>query len=530
MAKKPTPAIMAETLLKLVGEKENISSFTNCMTRLRISVKSLRKVNEAELKASTGVLGVVKSGNEIQIILGPGFVNKTAQALRDANPDISYGGEVDVNNTPAMDTLASVAATEKARQKAKNTSPIQVFMTKISKIFAPLIFGFIGAGILAGIGGIIQSSATSFVDGDTTTRVWNSAFAESWFNILNVTLNIWKTAFVIVVGWRTAEVFGGSGVVGGIAAGFFVTSFSGFYTAPFVEQITEDGQHYLNFLGIKIMDPATNWLTIGFRPGGSAEAGWTLDYASGGIFGAMMIAGFGVPIEKQIRKIMPDTIDIVGSSTLTYLLLVALAYTLIIPVSGLMFEIVNSMFIALYTNPFGAAVLAGIFLLAVTFGVHQGFVPIYASLVAKTGINGLFSALAMAGAGQVGVALSVMQAAPTGSLLKEQVKGAIVPGILGIGEPLIYAMSLPRPKLFVSGMIGGAVGGFFMGAINLWGGMDVGLNTMFGPSGLLAAPLMTTPKGNIGLAIPMYLCGLAVSYAAGYGATRLIGFKGVDLS
>ncbi|MFT2604491.1 PTS transporter subunit EIIC, partial [Escherichia coli] len=77
-------------------------------------------------------------------------------------------------------------------------------------------------------------------------------------------------------------------------------------------------------------------------------------------------------------------------------------------------------------------VLAGLFLLAVMFGVHQGFVPVYFALVDAQGFNSLFPILAMAGAGQVGAALALFWRAKRDSLLRTQIKGAIIPGFLGI--------------------------------------------------------------------------------------------------
>lgn len=173
-------------------------------------------------------------------------------------------------------------------------------------------------------------------------------------------------------------------------------------------------------------------------------------------------------------------------------------------------------------------------MLAVVFGVHQGFVPVYAALLAQTGINSLFAILAMGGAGQVGVALALYLKADENSTLRKQIKGAIVPGFLGIGEPLIYGVTLPRPKTFIAAMLGAAVGGFFLGAMSTWGGITVGLNTMFGPSGLLATPMMMAliggTIGHVGSAIGIYLTALIISYASGFGFTYLIGTKGVDLS
>ncbi len=523
MAKKDANAV-AQQLIKLLGGPENLLSYTNCMTRFRANVKDIEKVQMDALKQEEFSLGVVNANGQIQVVLGPGFVRKVSDEVKKIFPEIPQSDEgVDAGD------LKDVAATVKAQQKEKNSSSIQQFLAKFAKIFTPLIYGFIGAGILAGVGGILQSAYTD------TSGVWTNEIAQSWSNLFNVLLNLWKDAFIIVVGWRTAEVFGGSGVVGAIGATMFVPHFSGLYTAPFIPQGT-DG---FNFLGIWIKDPLTNWLTIGFRPSEAFDAGgnfigYSLSYASGAIFGAMMVAFISIPIERKIREYVPEVVDMVLSSTLTFIVLLFLGYFLIIPLSGIIFNIVAWLFTTLSTNAFGAAFLAGIFLLAVVFGVHQGFVPVYAALLAQTGINSLFAILAMGGAGQVGVALALYLKADENSTIRKQIKGAIIPGFLGIGEPLIYGVTLPRPKTFVAAMLGAAMGGFFLGAMSTWGGITVGLNTMFGPSGLLATPMMMAliggGVGHVGTAIGIYLTALIISYASGFGFTYLIGTKGVDLS
>lgn len=523
MAKKD-PKLMAQTLVEIFGE-DNISSFTNCMTRFRARLKDTSKVDLDKIKKTEHVMGVVENGNEIQVILGPGFVRKTAEEVKAQYPDIKFGGELQ-----EAESLADVAAANKAAQKELNQSGIQQFLSKFANIFSPLIFGFIGVGIMAGIGGILQSAFT-----DPMTGEYANEIAQSWSAVFNVMLNLWKDAFIVIVGWRTAEVFGGDGVVGAIGATMFVSSFAGLYTAPFINH----GADGYQFLGININDPMTNWLTIGFRPSEVTDAAgnvtsYTLSYASGAVFGAMMLAFISIPVCKTIRKYTPDVVDMVLASTLTFLVLLFLGYALIIPVSGIIFQIVAYLFSHLSTNPFGAAVLAGIFLLAVVFGVHQGFVPVYAALLGETGVNSLFAILAMGGAGQVGVALCLYFKAEKGSMLRNQIKGAIIPGFLGIGEPLIYGVTLPRPKTFIAAMLGASVGGFFLGAMSVWGGITVGLNTMFGPSGLLAAPMMIAKVngiiGHVGMAISVYVTSLVISYLSGFGIMWLIGTKGVDLS
>lgn len=112
--------------------------------------------------------------------------------------------------------------------------------------------------------------------------------------------------------------------------------------------------------------------------------------------------------------------------------------------------------------------------------------------------------------------------------IRTQIKGAIIPGILGIGEPLIYGVTLPRVKPFVTACIGGAAGGFFIGLISYLG-LPVGLNTVFGPSGVVAIPLMTSADG-IFAGMAVFVGGLLISYTVGFAATYFFGCKDVNLS
>ncbi|MFH8147289.1 PTS N-acetylmuramic acid transporter subunit IIBC, partial [Klebsiella pneumoniae] len=132
------------------------------------------------------------------------------------------------------------------------------------------------------------------------------------------------------------------------------------------------------------------------------------------------------------------------------------------------------------------------------------------------------------GAGRGGAALAVFGGARRYSLLRTQIRGGIIPGFLGRGEPLVYGVPLRRRKRFVTACLGGACGGFFVGLI-AWLGLPVGLNTVFGPSGLVALPLMTSGSG-IYAGMAVYAGGLAVSYLCGFVLTWLFGSKNVDLS
>src|SRR5699024_10686394 len=96
---------------------------------------------------------------------------------------------------------------------------------------------------------------------------------------------------------------------------------------------------------------------------------------------------------------------------------------------------------------FTGAILGGTFLPLVMTGLHQGLTPIHADLLDTTGVTTLLPILAMAGAGQVGASFAVL-ARTKNKRLKQTIGSALPVGILGIGEPLIYGVTLPLGKPF----------------------------------------------------------------------------------
>ena len=145
----------------------------------------------------------------------------------------------------------------------------------------------------------------------------------------------------------------------------------------------------------------------------------------------------------------------------------------------------------------------------VMLGVHQTLTPIHAELLNRYGVTILLPVLAMAGGGQVGASLAVYLRTRN-ARLRKTIASALPVGILGVGEPLIYGVTLPLGKPFIGACIGGACGGAVQAAF------AVGAATL-GISGL---PLAAATDQ-----IPVYLAGLAAAYAGGFIATWIIGFQ-----
>ncbi|MGP2448776.1 PTS N-acetylmuramic acid transporter subunit IIBC [Pantoea stewartii subsp. indologenes] len=467
---------LLHAIVQAAGGADNIAVCGHCMTRLRLTLKQ-NQADIARLKGLPGVLGVIKGDDQLQIVLGPGKAQTAAERMHLL---LSQGAP----------NLQQVAAQQKQQIKARQTRAVHQFLARFATLFTPLIPGFIAAGLLLGFATLIEQSLHLSTPGAhpaglLQTVAYMKVFSKGLFTFLS-----------ILIGYNAQKAFGGTGVNGAIIASLFLLGY------------VPDAK-------------------VGYYSGMDSFFGLAID-PRGNIIGVLLAAMFGGWLERQLRKVIPDNLDIILTALLTLLITGALTYLLIMPLGGELFKGMSWLFIHLNNNPFGCALLAGLFLIAVMFGIHQGFIPVYFALMETQGFNSLFPVLAMAGAGQVGAALALWCKAEKGALLRTQIKGAIVPGLLGVGEPLIYGVTLPRLRPFITACGGGAVGGFFIGLV-AWLGLPVGMNTVFGPSGLVTLPLMTSHQG-IFAGMAVYLGGLIVAWVSGFVLTWWFGLRDVDLS
>ncbi|MEV5595796.1 PTS transporter subunit EIIC [Streptomyces sp. NPDC052496] len=464
----------AAALLPLVGGAANITSVTHCMTRLRLGVADRSLVQDDALKALPAVLGVVED-DTYQIVLGPGTVARVTpefaalvEAGRDAAPAPSPVAPGPTGPTPpTAEGLAAQGAALKARQKARNATPVKLFLRRIAGIFVPLIPALIGCGIIAGLNGLL----TNF--GVLPVLVPALAAIASGFMSL----------IAVFVGHNTAKEFGGTPVLGGAVAAVIV--YAG------VAKVTAFGQQ--------------------LSPG------------QGGVLGALGAALLAVQVEKWCRRHVPEALDVLVTPTVTVLV------SGLVTLFGLMFpagEAATAIgtcanWLLAHGGAAAGFLLGGLFLPLVMLGLHQALIPIHTTLIEQQGYTVLLPILAMAGAGQVGAALAVYVRLPGNRSIRTTIRSALPAGFLGIGEPLIYGVSLPLGRPFVTACAGGAFGGGFVGLFHQLG--TAAGSTAIGPSGWALFPLL---QGNrsLGATLTVYALGLLVGYAAGFLATYFFGF------
>lgn len=384
-----------------VGGMENVSRIAHCMTRVRLGIVDSDLVDVAGLKKVPGVIGVVED-DTLQIIVGPGVVNKVAGAMAEM-AGVKIGETIQENLDSGTKTgkelVEEKASKTKAELKAKqnNSSGFKRLLKSISNIFVPLIPGFVGAGLIAGIAAIISNNITA---GNLDAAVWTQ-----YIDILGV-INKGIFAFLaIYVGINTANEFGGTPVLGGGIAG--ITLLSGLAEGHTITNI---------FTG----DPIV--------------AG------QGGIIGVLLAVWLMCVLEKNLRKIIPNAIDIIFTPTLVLLIIGLVTIFLIMPFAGLVSDgLVNGInWVIEVGGVFAGFVLGTLFLPMVMFGLHQVLTPIHVEMIAQNGYTILLPILAMAGGGQVGAAIALWIRCRKNKPLVNMIKGGLPVGILGIGEPLIY--------------------------------------------------------------------------------------------
>lgn len=454
---------ISKEIFENIGGQENALKILNCMTRVRIDINDYDKVNIEGLKAINGVMGVVEDDN-LQIIVGPGVSTKVATEMNNIKGTSSE--KVDRRKL-AEDKAAQVKAEHKA--KVNNNTPFKRALKSIANIFVPLIPAFVGAGIIGGIASVLSNL---IVAGDLSTS-W-----EQYVTVMNIIKNGIFSYLVIYVGINSASEFGATPALGGVVGGITMLT------------------------GMNAEMPLKNMFT------GDALSG-----GQGGIIGVIIAVWLLAILEKQLRRIVPDSLDIIVTPTIALIIIGLLTIFIIMPIAGAISSGLVGTINAILSigGAFAGFMLSALFLPMVMFGLHQILTPIHIEMIEQTGSTLLLPILAMAGAGQVGAAIAIWLRCRKNKQLTEIVKGALPVGILGIGEPLIYGVTLPLGRPFITACLGGGIGGAVVGAIGSIGA------TAIGPSGIALIPLIANGKW-LG-----YVFGLLAAYAGGFVLTYFFG-------
>nr|AFN70954.1 beta-glucosidase [uncultured bacterium]AKN80695.1 PTS system glucoside-specific transporter [uncultured bacterium] len=392
----------AKAILAHIGGRENIYSFVHCATRLRFKLIDSQKADAQSLKSQPGIIMVVESGGQFQVVIG-NHVSDVYHAVR---------------KEAGLSDDAPMAAPSKV--KKEKTSFFSGLIDIISGIFTPFLGILAASGILKGFLALAQAF-NCLTPGSGT---WNilSASSDALFYFLP-----------LVLGYTAGKKFGGNP--------FITMTIGGALVHPLMmaafEASTQAGAVQETFLGIPVVFINYNSSVIPI-----IFASWVSCW-----------------LEKLGNRIFPAAVKNLFTPLLCLVITVPLTFLLIGPVATkLALGLANGYQIAHAFAPWLAgAIVGGLWQVCVIFGLHWGMIPVMMNNIAVFGHDSLMPLLLPAVMGQVGATLGILLRTCDKNM-KTLAGSSATAGVFGITEPAVYGVTLPNRRAFIFGCVAAALG------------------------------------------------------------------------
>ncbi len=437
----------ASALVPLLGGRENIASAAHCATRLRLVLVDDKKIDKAAIEKLDGVKGCFSNAGQIQIIFGTGLVNKVhAEFVRHAG-------------------IGEVSKSELTELAAKKLNPLQRIARLLSNIFVPIIPAIVASGLLMGALGMVRTYG--WADPDSALFIMLDMFSSAAFIILP-----------ILIGFTAAKEFGGNPYLG--------ATLGGILTHPALTNAwgVASGFKTMDFFGVDVA-------MIGYQ---------------GTVFPVLLAVWFMSLIEKRLRKVIPNALDLILTPFLTVVITGFVALLFIGPAGRMLGDGISFVLSNLIDHAgwLAGLVFGGSYSAIVITGIHHSFHAIEAGLLGNPsiGVNFLLPIWAMANVAQGGACLAVYF-----KTRDVKIKAIAVPSafsaLLGITEAAIFGINLRFMKPFIAALMGGALGGAWVVA-NHVGMTAVGLTGIPGIAIVQASSVVS------------YLIGMVIAFGAAF--------------
>ncbi|SSD81142.1 PTS system beta-glucoside-specific transporter subunit IIABC [Klebsiella quasipneumoniae] len=398
---------LAQDILNRVGGKENIVSLVHCATRLRFKLKDNGKADAEGLKANPGVIMVVESGGQFQVVIG-NHVHDVWQAVRQ---------EAGLSDD-----------SEPTAESVEKGSLLGQIIDVVSGIFTPFIGVLAASGILKGM------LALAVVCG--------------WLTPQQGTYKIWFAAsdalfffFPLFLGYTAGKKFGGNPFVSMVIGGAL--------THPLMIQAFEasqaPGAAVEHFLGI----PVT-----------------FINYSSS-VIPIILASWVCCWLERKSNALLPSSMKNFFTPAICLAVVVPLTFLLIGPLATWLSHLLAQGYQIIYAVApwLAGAAMGALWQVCVIFGLHWGLIPLMINNLTVLGHDSMLPMLLPAVMGQVGAVLGILL--KTRDARQKVLAGsAFSAGIFGITEPAIYGLTLPLRRPFIFGCVAGAIGGAIVGFSN----------------------------------------------------------------
>lgn len=456
---------LAKEIVKNVGGKENVSSLVHCITRLRFKLKDESKAKDDVLKNMDGVVTVMKSGGQYQVVIG----NHVPDVFAEVMPLLGLAEEAGQEEDPEKGSLFNRA------------------IDTISGIFQPILGIMAACGMIKGLNALFVALGL-YSDACGGYLILN-AIGDGLFNFLPLFLGYTaakkfklKPMLGLVIGaimcyptiQNSALSAGGNALY---------TLFGGTMFASKV---------YTDFFGIPLIG---------------------MDY-TGTVIPVIFVVYFASKCEKFFNKFIPDLVKFFFVPMLTLLVAIPAGLLVIGPLATFGSTIIAEAVMTVRNfSPMLAGAIVGLtWQILVIFGLHWGFIPVYINNIMTNGFDNVMMPFFACTFATSAVVLGVFFKTKN-KQIKEMAIPNFISGIFGVTEPAIYGILLPLKKPFIISCIVGGIGGGFYGAFNF-------RKFMMGGMGIFEFPAMIEPDGSMGNLI-VAVVGVIISMVLGFAATMI---------
>lgn len=394
---------LAKHILDNVGGENNIDSYSHCATRLRFNLKDESIANTEELQNTEGIVSVLKSGGQYQVIVGSGVSDVYNEMSKLTSDQIEEG-----NVEPEVS----------GKKKKSN------FFTAISAIFSPVLAAFAGSGILRAL--VILASQLGLLSESSGTYQLLTIASMTVFYFLPV-----------ILAYTTAKYFNANPVLSMVIGAALIHP-------DLIAMMGDIGNGATTeFLGI----PVT-----------------LMNYPST-VFPAIIAIWAFSHLERKLKQWIPEGGHLVFVPMISFLVMIPLTLIVIGPItyyiSNWIANLINSL---IESSPLLAGMLVGGgWNGLVSVGLHWAVNPIMIQNIASQGYDYIVPFTFATNFAMMGAAIGVWLKARNKNRKRYSLTTALTIAFSGITEPAIYGVAMVLKRPFIAALIGGAIGGSYIG-------------------------------------------------------------------
>ncbi len=456
---------LAKEIVKNIGGKENVISLTHCITRLRFKLKDESIAKDDVLKNMSGIVTVMKSGGQYQVVIG----NHVPEVYADVCELID------------IDNLSSKEEPKKSGRLLDRGIDI------VSGIFQPILGIMAACGMVKGLNALFIALGL-YSDTSGGALIIN-AIGDGLFTFLPLFL-----------GYTSAKKFGLKPMIGlvigaimcypGIQSGAISSMGDAMYTL-FTGTMFESPV-YISFFGIPVI---------------------SIEY-TGTVIPVILSVYFASKCEKVFNKFVPDLVKFFFVPMLTLLVALPITFIVIGPIATFGSTIISEFVFAVrdFSPLIAGAIVGFTWQILIIFGMHWGFIPVYINNIMTNGYDNVMMPFFACTFATSAVVLAIFFKTKD-KKIKEMALPNFISGVFGVTEPAIYGILLPLKKPFIISCITGGIGGAFYGFFNL-------RKFMVGGMGIFELPAMIEPDGAMGNLI-VALLGIVISMVVGFVLTMI---------